>query len=144
MRAWVRRALRSVPLVLLTMLLPAAGGCGRTATVSGRVTYQGRPVVFGSVIVIGEDGKAVSAAIEPDGTYTVAGIRPGPVQIRVLSPDPLRSRVARTIHSSTGPALAKERPTGWFALPPGYRGAAEQTLAPTVGNGRVHHDIDLK
>ena len=43
----MRRARAFGPLVLLAALT----GCGGTATVSGKVTYQGRPVLSGSVIL---------------------------------------------------------------------------------------------
>src|SRR4051812_10074770 len=67
----------------------AAVGCGgRTATLTGKVTYQGNPVVSGSVIVLGADGTARSGVIQPDGTYAVEGVPRGPVRIGVLSPDP--------------------------------------------------------
>src|SRR5262245_41962740 len=58
----------------LLVVLAAAAGCGGTATVNGKVTYQGRPVLSGSVIVLNADGTARSGVILRDGTYAVEGV----------------------------------------------------------------------
>src|SRR5438477_1667604 len=82
---------RAIPL-LAALLLPMLIGCGGTATVAGKVTYQGRPVLSGSVIVLNDDGTAVSGVIQPDGTYSVEGVKKGRVKVGVLSPDPTKAR----------------------------------------------------
>src|SRR5689334_16533406 len=79
------------------LLIPAAlivlvGGCGgSSAKVTGKVTYHGRPVLSGAVIMVNEDGTAASGVIQPDGTYTVEGVKRGHVKIGVTSPDPARA-----------------------------------------------------
>src|SRR4051794_6835119 len=77
------------PLILAVSL---AGCGGRAATLSGRVSYRGRAVTSGSVIVLHADGTARSGVIRPDGTYAVEGVQKGPVRIGVLSPDPAHAR----------------------------------------------------
>src|SRR5437016_3362903 len=63
------------------ILIGIATGCGgNTAIVSGKVTYQGRPVTSGSVIVLNQDGTAESWVILPDGTYSVPGVKRGHVK----------------------------------------------------------------
>src|SRR5438046_4965070 len=85
----MKRALACLPLILLTTL----SGCGgETATLSGKVTYRGRPVTSGSIIVVHEDGTARVGVIEPDGTYAVEGVKRGRVKIGVFSPDPAHAR----------------------------------------------------
>src|SRR5437762_1561676 len=84
----MRRA-RWLTLFVLTAALTGCGGS--TATVSGKVTYQGRTVTSGSVIVVNEDGTAESNVIQPDGTYSVPGVKRGRVKVGVLSPEPARA-----------------------------------------------------
>ena len=87
----MRRAFRIMPVLLFVAL----SGCGDgTATLSGTVTYKGRPVTSGSIIVLNGDGTARSGVIQPDATYTVAGVKLGRVKIGVLSPNSARLRDA--------------------------------------------------
>ena len=57
--------------VILLCALPFVELPGAT-TLTGRVTSQGKPVVFGTVTVITSDQRAHSVPIQPDGTYARA------------------------------------------------------------------------
>jgi hypothetical protein len=75
------------PAILLAAL--AAAGCGDPTTeVTGKVTYQGKPVVYGSVVVFDAGGAPKSGAIQPDGTFRISGVRLGSVKVAVSSPLP--------------------------------------------------------
>ena len=80
-------------------LLAIVGGCGKSTQVTGKVTYQGRTVVHGSVIFLGADNKARSGVIEPDGSYAVEGIRLGEARIAVISRAPSKGRSVRRMNS---------------------------------------------
>ena len=73
----------------LMCLAVTALGCGETptATVTGNVTYQGRLVLVGSVLMEGE-GSHAQAEIQPDGSYFFEGIKQGTVRIAVFSSEP--------------------------------------------------------
>jgi hypothetical protein len=133
-RKWPRRAVR----LLLAALLAAACGCGNTATVSGKVAYHDRPVVYGSVIILSADHTAHSGVIKPDGSYAVEGVHPGEVKVGVISRDP--SKAPR------GTVGAKEAAAGgnWFPLPRELEDPETSGLSYTVGAGGVRQDIDLK
>lgn len=73
--------------ILLTGLLLAVG-CGGGTDVTGKVTYQGKPVVYGSVVMIGPDRLPKSGTIQPDGTFTVKGAKLGSAKVAVTSPPP--------------------------------------------------------
>jgi hypothetical protein len=63
-----------LPAVCLAIAIVAAG-CGNhrnLAFVSGKVTYHGKPLQFGSVMFQPESGQPATAAIQPDGTFTMA------------------------------------------------------------------------
>ena len=77
-------------------LLAVAPGCGpRTGTAAGKVTYQGKPVVWGSVTLRAADGSLHQAGINLDGTYRVDRVPAGPAQVGVSSPDPTPSARVR-------------------------------------------------
>ncbi len=149
MRPQVPWGTRALLWVVLPLLPAGAAGCGSRATVAGKVTYQGRPVVYGSVIVLSADKTARSGVIEPDGSYTVEGVAPGEVKIAVLSHDPAKGRsVLRGERAShlrrLGPAAAKAAAKGWFPLPHKFEDPETSGYGCTVGTGRVRYDIELR
>src|SRR5205823_5435296 len=67
----------------------AAGGCGApVGDVSGKVTYQGKNLEYGNVTFISSNGTAHQADIQPDGSYSLKGVAPGPAKIAVVCVDP--------------------------------------------------------
>ena len=130
---------------VLTGLVLLVCGCARTATVSGRVTYKGRPVIYGSVIIVSADKTARSTFIEADGSYTVQGVHPGEVNIAVISRDPSKARavIQRSDSGLTGKAAAQAVARRWFALPRQLEDPHTSGLTCTIGRGSVQHDIDL-
>src|SRR5436190_23943856 len=82
------RAARSLPLLAAGLLLAALAGCSggvKTAVVQGSVSIDGTPITFGTVAFVGEDGRADSAMIQPDGTYTAKKVPLGEVVITVVT-----------------------------------------------------------
>ena len=73
---------------LLMSLLAAVGCGGGTADVSGKVTFKGKPVTYGTVMILGSGGLPKSGVLRPDGTFTVTGVPLGPVKVAVSSPRP--------------------------------------------------------
>jgi hypothetical protein len=132
----------------------AAAGCGGgTADVAGKVTYQGKPVVFGTVLVIGPDGVPKSGAIQRDGTYRVAGVKVGAAKVSVSSPPPPGSpkfagrKVGRDAvdddkvitEEPVDPEVAKS----WFPIPERYADPEKSGLKADVAADRPF-DIDMK
>jgi hypothetical protein len=62
-----------------TVLGLALAGCGgpRLGKVSGRVTFNGKPVPTGTIMFHPDAGPAAVGAIGPDGTYTLTTIKSG-------------------------------------------------------------------
>ncbi len=143
------RKTRLIAALLSSTLLAGAGGCSKTATVTGKVTYQGRPVLYGSVIFLNADKTARSAAIAADGSYRIEGLLPGAVRIAVISHDPAKGRSVVRGHKSAQPEKNPGGPpsppmAGWFPLPPRFESPATSGLDCDVVSGQVSHDIDLK
>lgn len=141
-----KRCVLAFPLVL--MILPLATGCGGEAkgTVSGKVTYQGKPLPGGFVTFVPDNGAPVHTDIQSDGTYHIDKAPLGPVKISV---QPKSEQEA--MQSSRMPRDAKGY--GKFqsamtetksSIPPKYGTPNESGLTYTVVKGPQQHDIDLK
>jgi hypothetical protein len=135
--------------LLFPALLVGLCGCGNTATVTGTVSYQGRPVTHGSVMFLSADKTARSGVIEPDGSYTVEGVPRGTVQIAVISHNPSKGRSVlrdqKPVHPGKKEAAWQEAAIKrWFPLPAKFEAPATSDLGCTIDSGRVSHDIDLK
>ncbi len=135
-----------LPFVILSACIC---GCGNTATVSGKVNYQGRPVTYGSVIFVCTDKIARSGVIEPDGSYLIEGVPPGNVKIAVISRNP---SLGRSVVRHEKPVQPGQKETStqelavkkWFSLPPKFENHKTSGLECTISSGRVSYDIDLK
>ena len=140
--------------VLFLSTLTCVAGCGDgTATVSGQVSYRGRPVTSGSIIMVNPDGTAESGVIQPDATYSVDGVQKGRVKIGVLSPDPAharsilradenRAKANRKHTKAKAPVRAKD--VAWFPLPHDLGDPAKSGLECDVTASRVNYDITVK
>jgi hypothetical protein len=140
---------RLIPAVLIL----AATGCGGTARVSGRVIYQGRPVLSGCVTILNADGTASSGVIQPDGTYVVEGVKRGLARVGVVSPDPLRARsilkkddpkTGHAPHGKESHAHTKPGTGGWYPLPHNLGDPDKSGLVCDVSSSHVQFNIDVK
>lgn len=132
-------------------VLTAAGCGGGTADLSGKVAFQGKPVVFGSVVVIGADGVPKSGVIQPDGTFRVDGVRAGSVKITVSSPPPPGAAAAKKGREDIDPSkVLKEAPVNpevaknWFPIPDRYADPDKSGLGQSLSPGSNQIDLDLK
>lgn len=82
--------MRSLSALGAAVLVAAVAGCGgpKTTPVTGKVTYQGRTVVWGNVSVIASDNISYTAPIGLDGTFKFDKIPVGPCKIGLNSPSP--------------------------------------------------------
>lgn len=133
----------------------AAAGCGTNTTdVSGKVTFQGKPVVYGTVVLIGSDGIPKSGAIQPDGSYRVSGVAVGAAKVAVTSPRPpsgaqvpkKQGRDAEDddkILPPPPPPAPPEVIKNWVTLPEKYGNPETSNLTATIKAGEPL-EIDLK
>jgi hypothetical protein len=125
---------------LCAILLVSLSGCGNSATVEGKVTYQGRPVCHGSVFFRSADKSVRSGPISLDGSYTVEGVPRGTAEVGVISHEPAKGH---TIERD-GKRVRPEKIQGWFPLPTKYETPGTAGVRCTVDAGTVKYDIDLK
>jgi hypothetical protein len=149
MKRTTAKKTRPTAALLLFVLLLGAGGCGNRATVSGKVTFQGRPVTHGSVIFLLADGTAQSVAIQPDGSYQIENVPPGTAKIAVISRNPTRGRSTTGNRKPAGAgnsakASAKTPTVGWFPLPARFESPESSGLRCEMASGQMGHDIEMK
>jgi hypothetical protein len=133
--------------------LLSLSGCGSgKATVSGKVSYQGRPILMGSVLMVGPDGITFTSNIEPDGSYKIEGVTSGVVQIGVISPkpiaatrgDPESSRPRRTV-SGASPRNLPPPPaelSKWFEIPAKYEEPTTSGISREIKSGN-NPDVNI-
>ena len=74
------RRLRPLLMALVALTPIACGSAGPSmAKVSGRVTYQGKPVTKGTIsfVTVDEGGRNATGEIGPDGSYSLQTEEPG-------------------------------------------------------------------
>jgi hypothetical protein len=132
------------PAVALTLLTLAAVGCGGRGDVSGKVTYKGKPLVFGTVQFEASDKTIKQANIEKDGSYTIPGVPVGEANVAVSSENPQSSAFQPLQREGVPPPPPLPKVEGWFAIPPEYQDLSKPKLTYTVKRGQNTYDIDLK
>src|SRR5947209_9622650 len=72
--------------VAMLMLVLFATGCGAdVGDVRGKVTYNKRSVIAGTVMLLASDGKPYDSAIDSAGNYVIRKVPTGPARIAVTS-----------------------------------------------------------
>ena len=140
------------------LILMTGAGCGEnTATVTGRVTYDGQPVTSGSVVFYGDDGRVDSGLLDANGKYIVTRAPIGPVKVAVMASKEVKTSGGKGA-TPAGPPLGKgkmKKASGVDAkpepetvlkstIPERYSDPQKSGLVYTVGSGKQVIDIDLK
>jgi hypothetical protein len=142
---------------LLTPAVVAAAlaltGCGeKTTDVTGKVTYKGKPVAYGTVAVLDGGPAPKTGQLLPDGTYRIVGVKLGAFKAAVSSPPPPGSDAARRAVDRRDaddervrtdiPAAPPEVLKAWVALPDRFGDPAKSGLTADVKAGQPV-DFDL-
>jgi hypothetical protein len=135
-------------------------GCGSsTGTVSGKVTYNGKPLKGGSVtfFVSGAKPDRVSAEIDRDGKYTAYNVPAGKAIVTVdtdrLNPKNIKGKryspppgvaAPKGFNEGKGGVSPEEAAERFVEIPSKYSKEDESGLTCEVKGGAQPHDIDLK
>jgi hypothetical protein len=125
-------------------LLAFAAGCGGRGDVSGKVTYQGKPLVWGTVQFEGSDGMLKQSNINGDGTYSVKGVAAGEAKVAVSSINPNSADFQPRVVEGKAPPPPRPKVEGWFPIPEKYDTPHKSGLVYTIKSGPNAIDIDLK
>jgi hypothetical protein len=129
--------------VAAALLTLAAIGCGGRGDVSGKVTYKGKPLVWGTVQFEGSDGVVKHGNIQPDGTYTVEAVATGNVKAAVSSLNPQSSDFQPIQREGQAPRKPRPEVKGWFPIPDKYDTPFKSGLTYEIKRGQNTIDIDL-
>jgi hypothetical protein len=110
---------RSVVALIFLFMAGCSAGSG---SLSGKVTYQEKTVIYGTVMAICSDGITRSANIAADGTYRIDNLPTGAVKLGVVSPEPPDPTVMSGRQSGRGggaepPAPQSVDRSKWFRIP---------------------------
>lgn len=146
MNLTITAAQRSMTALLLPVLLLAAIGCGgnKSGTVSGTVTFQGKPMPGGYInfYSVTSDGRLLtqkSGSIGGDGAYSVDKVPVGDVKITVQPPP----GELKTDMTDKKGSLPKRGPPP-VTLPDKYQDVERTDLKYTVAPGNQKHDVVMK
>jgi hypothetical protein len=143
----------------LLLLALAADGCSKaTGNLSGKISYNGKPLAVGSVLLIGVDAQPRTAWIEADGSYQFTDVPVGEAKLAVYSPDPdLAEKTRSKTKTNPGPKKAKQvrpKPSSWevsaddrrkwFAIPAKYGDVDQSGLRVTITSGLNNFPIEMK
>ena len=118
-----------------------AAGCGGppTGTVTGKVTFKGEGINWGTVGFVAADGRAISGQFNSEGTFTSrAPIGPGKLTVQTY---PLPPSVQPPDKPQPPPQAGLARYT---EIPAKYADARTSGLDYTVKAGPQTHEVDLK
>ncbi len=140
-----KRGMRVVIYFGSLWLLSGLAGCGEggdefpTGTVSGKVTFDGKPVTEGKISFINEElGYGAGATLGSDGSYQLEegrGIRLGDYKVAVRPP-----LVGGSPEDPDDPPKPKEMPN----IPEKYRQFETSGLSAAVKEGGNEFTFDLK
>jgi hypothetical protein len=134
-------------------------GCGKRGEVSGTVTYNEKPLSFGSVTVMGDDGLTQVTPIGKDGSYRFESVVAGPAKFVVVCMDPKGAEIRRKAlgrepapgadgkgHARLRPAPPSEEPSEskGTLIPFRYSDFSKTDLQFTVESGTNKFDLKLK
>ncbi len=128
----------------VALLVLAATGCGGRGDVSGKVTYKGKPLVWGTVLFEGSDRTFKQGNIGSDGTYTIRGLATGEAWVAVSSINPTSPDFQTRLPSRAPRPNRSAGVNGWFPIPQKYDTPFTSGLTYPIKRGPNEIDIELK
>ncbi|RCS54477.1 carboxypeptidase regulatory-like domain-containing protein [Bremerella cremea] len=119
-------------LIGLAALVGCNIGASPSASVDGAVTLNGKPIPDGSIVLVNDQGSIATAALQPDGSYSLK-CPPGKYLVAVTpppEPDPLAPK-------NVGPAPKR------IDIPRSYLDVGTSGLIAEVKEGGNSFDFDL-
>ena len=132
------------PSGVIALLTLVVVGCGGRGDMSGKVSYKGKVLVFGTVQFEAADKTFKQANIDSDGNYSVPGVPVGEARVAVSSANPQSSDFQRLVRGEQKPQPLPKPVPGWFPIPTDYADINKARLTYTVKSGPNTYDIDLK
>jgi hypothetical protein len=143
------RVIRFVKAGFLLWLFITVAGCGGgqpKATVSGTVTYNDKPVPFGTVAFYGANNQVSSAGTDANGRYQATNVPVGLVKITVTTslPSSGLEKAAKQMKKRFGRGNPMPTSADIVSVPTKYSDPSTSGLSLTVMEGPQPFDIVLK
>jgi hypothetical protein len=133
---------RRLPVAVLALASTLAAGCGpAVGTVSGDVTFNGKPLGGAVVSFVSPEGTIRTAIANAAGHYAVDNVPAGPVQVTVRPPSPADAGDSHTTKKPERPKPAPQREKS--VIPDRYGESTSSGLGTTVKPGGNRYDIAL-
>src|SRR5262249_34184598 len=125
-----------------------------TGDVTGTVTFQGKNIASGTVIIVASDSLPYSGIVDEEGIFLVSKVPTGRAKIAVVSPNPeagtdmtrllfQRNIFRKDLPKSAAPPPPRVNPKKWFPLPDKYGDFKESGLTVTITGGLNWRHIPL-
>jgi hypothetical protein len=150
---------RSLFVLAVALTASVAAGCsGQRSDVFGTVKYLGKPVKGGTIILIAPDNRTYPARIQDDGSYRVAGVPRGRIEVSVQGgqarvpprptpgakgAEPASIEFEKTADKQKQAALPPPPPDG-SQIPAQYIDPARSGLAFDLTRPEQEYSLDLK
>ena len=136
---FARSVLACAATLAATVLCAADEKAAKTGTISGNVTYQGKPLPAGIITFHTADGKSsVSAQLQADGTFAAKDVPVGPTRV-TINTKPAKPKPP----AEKEPQKPEEGPK-FIPIPAKYADPNTSGLAYEVKPGKQTLDLDLK
>lgn len=135
--------MRFIPAIFISMAFLALAGCkggGSESTVSGSVSFKGKPICCGYVLMRFDNGNEANGMITGDGTYIIYTTERGHAKIAVGSPKPA---VVKNERPGAQVDPTAPDPNKWFEIPAKYADPNTSGKEATIkGNDKVNIELD--
>jgi hypothetical protein len=130
--------------MVAALLALVATGCGGYGDVSGKVSYKGKALVWGTVQFEGSDKMIKQGNIDSDGSYSIQGVAIGEAKAAVSSINPKSSDFQVRRPQGRQPPAPRPEVKGWFPIPAKYDTPFKSGLIYPIKAGQNQIDIELK
>jgi len=130
--------LRVAAAVALAAACLAGIGCGgdvATGTVSGTVSYDGKPIENGAINFLAADGSGSGGGTIKDGKYTATNVRPGNNKVEVSGSKVVGQKKLYNTPNSPAQDVTAE------LVPAKYNKNTELTFEVKVGSNEKNFDL---
>jgi hypothetical protein len=138
---------KALLVLLLVLPIPGCGGGRAAATVTGTVSYQGKPLPAGKISFWGPNEQVASTLIGEDGSFEASNVPLGLVKVAVstpLPPPPEIVKAAKEGKRRFGKGNLISVDTNAVSIPAKYSDPAKSGLSLTVTEGSPPYVIELK
>lgn len=140
--AWMFWAFTLAGCVLPITLGCSKGGGKNTATITGKVLYNGKPVTGGSLVLHPASGGQFPITLRPDGTFSATGAPHGDMKVTVNTE--MLHDMTPAVQSPDGKTPPRQDLGVYVAIPEAYMSPSTTPLTWKIEKGTEDRTFELK